>query len=121
MSAVARPDPYAPTGVWRALESAAAGLLALLWVLPLAYAAWAAFHAGEFTTRFTLLAPLTLENFERAWAGGAVRALLPQHLHSGDLDPGLPARALHARGLRLRALRFYRQQCGLRAGCWRSS
>jgi sn-glycerol 3-phosphate transport system permease protein len=62
-----RPDPYAPHGVWRALESAAAALLALLWVLPLAYAVWAAFHPAEFTTRFTLLAPLTLENFERAW------------------------------------------------------
>ena len=63
-----RADPYAPSGVWRALESGAAGLLALLWVLPLAYAVWAAFHPAEFTTRFALLAPLTLENFERAWA-----------------------------------------------------
>ena len=49
------------------IESAAAGLLALLWVLPLAYAVWAAFHAAEFTTRFSLFAPLTLDNFERAW------------------------------------------------------
>ena len=64
---IARPDPYAPRGAWRALESAAAGLLALLWVLPLAYAVWAAFHPAEFTTRFALNAPLTLENFERAW------------------------------------------------------
>jgi len=68
MSVVERPDPYAPHGLWRALESSAAALLAILWVLPLAYAVWAAFHPGEFTTRFTLLAPLTLENFERAWA-----------------------------------------------------
>jgi len=68
MNAAARPDPYAPSGGWRALESAAAGFLALLWVLPLAYAVWAAFHPAEFTTRFALLAPLTLENFERAWA-----------------------------------------------------
>jgi len=67
MSALARPDPYAPSGGWRALESAAAGLLATLWILPLAYAVWAAFHPAEFTTRFSLLAPLTLENFERAW------------------------------------------------------
>ena len=63
-----RADPYAPSGAWRTLESGAAGLLALLWVLPLAYAVWAAFHPAEFTTRFALLAPLTLENFERAWA-----------------------------------------------------
>src|ERR1043166_623682 len=67
MSAVVRPDPYAPSGVWRGIESAPAGLLALRWILPLAYAVWAAFHPGEFTTRFALTAPLTLENFERAW------------------------------------------------------
>jgi sn-glycerol 3-phosphate transport system permease protein len=62
-----RPDPYAPAGMWRTLESTSAGLLAIVWVLPLAYAVWAAFHPGEFTTHFTLLAPLTLKNFERAW------------------------------------------------------
>src|ERR1043165_7081400 len=67
MSAVVRPDPCPPSGVGRAIESAAAGLFALLWILPLAYAVWAAFHPGEFTTRFALTAPLTLENFERAW------------------------------------------------------
>ena len=73
MSAVVRHDPYAPSGVWRAIESAAAGLLALRWILPLAYAVWAAFHPGEFTTRFALTAPLTLENFERA--PGAARRI----------------------------------------------
>src|SRR6185369_1249846 len=64
---IARPDPYAPAGIRRALESSAAALLAILWILPLAYAVWAAFHPAEFTTRFSLAAPLTLENFERAW------------------------------------------------------
>jgi sn-glycerol 3-phosphate transport system permease protein len=68
MSMVERHDPYAPSGLWRTLESAGAWLLAILWVLPLVYAVWAAFHPAEFTTRFTLLAPLTLQNFERAWA-----------------------------------------------------
>ncbi len=67
MSALARTDPYAPTGGWRALESAAAWLLAILWVLPLAFAVWAAFHPPEFTTRFSPFAPLTLDNFVRAW------------------------------------------------------
>ena len=67
MSAPARADPYAPTGAWRALESAAAWLLAILWMLPLAFAVWAAFHPPEYTTRFALLAPLTLDNFSRAW------------------------------------------------------
>ena len=59
--------PYAPRGAGLALETAGAWLLALLWILPLAYAVWAAFHTAAFTTRFSLLAPLTLDNFERAW------------------------------------------------------
>jgi sn-glycerol 3-phosphate transport system permease protein len=67
MSAAVRPDPYAPTGIWRAIESAAAALLAILWILPLAYCVWAAIHPAEYTTRFSLFAPLTFENFERAW------------------------------------------------------
>ena len=67
MTALARPDPYSPTGLARALESAAAICLAIVWILPLAYAVWAAFHPAEFTTRFSLLAPLTLDNFARAW------------------------------------------------------
>ena len=52
----------------RALETAGAWLLGLLWVLPLAYAVWTAFHPSEFSTRFVLSAPLTLENFAKAWA-----------------------------------------------------
>ena len=50
------------------LDTVAAWLLALLWVLPLAYAVWTAFHPTEFSTRFVLFAPLTLDNFVRAWA-----------------------------------------------------
>jgi len=59
--------PYAPLGASRALESAAAWLFALLWLLPLLYAVWTAFHAPEFSTRFALWVPLSLENFVRAW------------------------------------------------------
>jgi len=50
------------------LDTLGAWLLAVLWVLPLAYAVWTAFHPGEYSTRFELLAPLTLDNFARAWA-----------------------------------------------------
>jgi sn-glycerol 3-phosphate transport system permease protein len=67
MTTLDRSDPYSPTGAWRIVESAAAWALAILWILPLAYAVWAAFHPSEFTTRFELLAPLTLDNFARAW------------------------------------------------------
>ncbi|MDX3805761.1 carbohydrate ABC transporter permease [Bosea thiooxidans] len=66
--AATRTDPYAPKGLSLTLESAGAILLALIWILPLAYAVWAAFHPAEYTTRFVLSAPLTLENFTRAWA-----------------------------------------------------
>ncbi|KAB2848809.1 MAG: carbohydrate ABC transporter permease [Hyphomicrobiaceae bacterium] len=59
---------YQPRGAGLALETAAAWLLAALWILPLAYAVWAAVHPSEFTTRFSPLAPLTLDNFKRAWA-----------------------------------------------------
>ena len=50
------------------IDTLAAWMLALLWILPLAYAVWTAFHPTEFSTRFVLLAPLTLDNFSRAWA-----------------------------------------------------
>ncbi|MEQ8482243.1 MAG: carbohydrate ABC transporter permease [Hoeflea sp.] len=43
-------------------------LLALIWIAPLAYAVWAAFHPPAFEARFELTAPLTLENFVSAWA-----------------------------------------------------
>ncbi|HKE38317.1 MAG TPA: carbohydrate ABC transporter permease [Casimicrobiaceae bacterium] len=48
-------------------ETAAAWLLGALWILPLAYALWTAFHPGDYSTRFVLSAPLTLDNFVRAW------------------------------------------------------
>jgi sn-glycerol 3-phosphate transport system permease protein len=51
----------------RALETGAAWLLGLLWALPLAYAVWTAFHPAQFSTHFVLSAPLTLENFAKAW------------------------------------------------------
>jgi sn-glycerol 3-phosphate transport system permease protein len=58
---------YATAGYARGIETAAAWLLGLLWVLPLAYATWTAFHPAEFSTRLVLDAPLTLDNFVRAW------------------------------------------------------
>lgn len=52
----------------RALNTVAAWLLAMIWLLPLAYAIWTAFHPTEFETRFDPFAPLTLENFTQAWS-----------------------------------------------------
>ncbi|WP_419901319.1 carbohydrate ABC transporter permease [Kiloniella sp.] len=49
------------------LETGAAYFLAFLWMLPLIYAFWSAFHPPEYATKFDLFAPLTLENFAVAW------------------------------------------------------
>ncbi|AMO38945.1 ABC transporter permease [Thauera humireducens] len=50
------------------LNTTGAWALGLLWLAPLLYAVWTAFHPGAYSTRFDLLAPLTLENFRAAWA-----------------------------------------------------
>jgi sn-glycerol 3-phosphate transport system permease protein len=55
------------TGTLTLLETIAAWLLGLLWILPLAYAVWTAFHPAANATRFDLAAPLTLQNFAAAW------------------------------------------------------
>lgn len=49
------------------LSKLSAYLLGIIWVLPLLYAFWAAFHPPEYATQFSLTAPLTLENFVSAW------------------------------------------------------
>jgi sn-glycerol 3-phosphate transport system permease protein len=51
----------------RLLYVSGAWLLALIWVLPLGYAVMTAFQPSAFETQITLQAPLTLENFARAW------------------------------------------------------
>ena len=58
---------YDARGGARILETAAAWLLGILWVLPLLYAFWTAFHPAEFSAHLSLTAPLTLDNFVKAW------------------------------------------------------
>jgi sn-glycerol 3-phosphate transport system permease protein len=53
--------------VKRAPETLAAWLLGVLWILPLGYAGWTAFHPREYSARFVPTAPLTLGNFVEAW------------------------------------------------------
>ncbi len=55
-------------GLDHLLVTAGAWLLALLWILPLLFALWAAFHPPLYAARFELDAPLTLDNFARAMA-----------------------------------------------------
>lgn len=57
-SASSQPGLLSTLGAW---------LLAIVWVLPLLYSAWAAFHPSEFATRLAWDAPLTLDNFVKAW------------------------------------------------------
>ena len=52
------------------LLAARAGLawaLGLFWLAPLLFAVWTAFHPQAYAAHFDLSAPLTLENFARAW------------------------------------------------------
>lgn len=58
---------YRHDGFGHTLETLGAWVLAVLWMAPLVYAFWTAFHPPEFSTRFTLSAPLTLANFANAW------------------------------------------------------
>ena len=61
------------------LELISAYLLAAFWILPLIYAFWAAFHTGEYATRFDIFAPLTLENF-RGIGPGTLSAIRDKHI-----------------------------------------
>ena len=51
----------------------------MLWMLPLLYAAWTAFHPAVYATHFDPLAPLTFANLDGRLAGGAVRPLPAEH------------------------------------------
>lgn len=67
MSATRAANPYEPRGLSLQLETVAAWLLAILWFLPLGYAIWTAFHPAAYSANFVITAPLTLENFAKAW------------------------------------------------------
>jgi len=51
------------------LEPLLALVLAVMWISPLVFAFWAAFHATTDAVNFNLAAPWTLENFRTAWDG----------------------------------------------------
>lgn len=63
---MARRPPLA--GLAPSLDAVAALTLAFLWVSPLLFALWAAVHTSTAAVGFDLTAPLTLRNFEIAWA-----------------------------------------------------
>ena len=49
------------------LETVAAWLLGFLWLLPLLFAVWTAIHPSAYVAKFSLFAPVTLQNFATAW------------------------------------------------------
>ena len=51
-----------------AIETTGAWFLAMLWIAPLVYAVWAAVHPSAYSAHFVLNAPLTVENFVKAWS-----------------------------------------------------
>ncbi|HEV7417600.1 MAG TPA: carbohydrate ABC transporter permease, partial [Tianweitania sediminis] len=53
----------------RHVEGAGAILLALIWISPLAFAFWAAFHTTTDAVNFRVFSPWTLENLRTAWDG----------------------------------------------------
>lgn len=57
------------TGWMRHAEAALAVLVAILWISPLVFAVWAAFHTPTDAINFNLTAPWTLENVRTAWGG----------------------------------------------------
>lgn len=67
MSAIVLSHQSRQRSFWSIVETVGCYMLGILWILPLFYAVWMAFHAPEYEVRFDLLAPLTLKNFVDAW------------------------------------------------------
>ncbi len=55
--------------IFRHAEAALGVLVAIVWISPLVFALWAAFHASTDAVNFNLSAPWTLANFREAWDG----------------------------------------------------
>jgi sn-glycerol 3-phosphate transport system permease protein len=72
MSAHAEPVPrrgfHLHPATLPTLDTIGAWTLALVWIAPLVFAAWAAFHSPRDALAFDITAPWTLDNFIVAWA-----------------------------------------------------
>jgi sn-glycerol 3-phosphate transport system permease protein len=56
------------SGIGITLETIGAWMLGVLWLMPVLFAFWCSFHPAEYSTSFELFAPLTFDNFVRAWS-----------------------------------------------------
>ena len=57
------------TDFYKRLDNIGAILLAVIWISPLVFAFWAAFHTTSDAVSFNLLSSWTLDNFRVAWEG----------------------------------------------------
>jgi len=88
-----------------ALETAGAWLLALVWILPIAYG-YGRRSSERLFRSFRLERAVDGGEFRQGLERGPVRALLPQYFSLGHHDSRRAARAVHARGFRLRAIKL---------------
>ena len=82
-----------------AIETTAAWFLATLWIAPLAYAVWAAVHPSAYSAHFILNAPLTMENFVKAWNAAPFARYFLNTFLLVTMISGRAAHSLHACGL----------------------
>lgn len=52
---------------WTVIDTSGAWVMALMWIAPLLFALWAAFHTSNAALNFDWRAPLILDNFREAW------------------------------------------------------
>jgi hypothetical protein len=99
----------------RVLIRGGGALLALIWIAPLAYAVWAAFHPPAFEARFELTAPLTLDNFAAAWSQAPFARYFLNTFLLVTMILSAAAPAVHAGRLCLRKARISRQDGAVHA------
>ena len=111
---VTRHDRAARRARWRPPPP---GCSALLWMLPLVYAFWTAFHPARV---LDALRPARAADAGQLRARPGTAAPFARYflntVHAGDDDPGGAAGAVHAGRLRLRALRVPGRDVAVRAG-----
>lgn len=56
------------SGMGNFIETVGAWMLGVLWLTPVLFAFWSSFHPSEYSTSFELFAPITFDNFARAWS-----------------------------------------------------
>ena len=93
----------------------------MLWVLPLAYAFWTAFHPASTRRISCSSAPLTLDNFVKAWHAAPFARYFLNTVMLVTMVLVAQLVLVHARRVRVRALRVSRGATCCSRWCWCSS